>query len=77
MSALLAAGLIMFTSAAVVAQTSLSPAAGPTAVPDRSPPDGFVMSGGKVFTVHRGLATPLDREMVLRVGPAGITGFDQ
>lgn len=56
---------------------NISPAAGSTILPTQAAPEGFVMVAGKVYAVRQGVATPLDREITLRVTPNGIIGFDQ
>ncbi|MDZ4289286.1 MAG: hypothetical protein U0984_15075 [Prosthecobacter sp.] len=56
---------------------NISPAAGSTISPNQVMPDGFIMIAGRTYTVRNGVALPLDHEMILRVTPTGVIGFDQ
>lgn len=74
--ALAAATLAAMQPGPLHGQTT-SPAAGSTVVPNQAPTDGFIMAGGKTYVVRRGVATPLEQEITLRITPTAIVGFDQ
>ncbi len=44
--------------------------------PDAPTQDGFIMLGGQVYQIRNGQATPLQRDVYLKISPTGITGFD-
>jgi hypothetical protein len=55
---------------------NVSPAAGPGLSPNRAMPEGFIMINGLTYSVHNGVATPLQAPVVMRITPNGIVGFD-
>jgi hypothetical protein len=55
---------------------NIPPTAGPAPSLQQQKPDGFIMVGGKTYIVRQGVAMPLDQELILRVTPSGVIGFD-